>query len=88
LSQRSIRVIRTDLQRVQDAHKKLNNEIDALQRRQGLGNSMDLQRMKNSREGLRRRIVELKQELAAAEAAEKPNAVEGDFKTVLEEASS
>ena len=76
MSKRSSRVIRNDLNRVRTAHANLNEEIDTLNRRQGLGNSMDLQQKKNTRAGYKRRIAELEIELADAEAREAARAAE------------
>lgn len=62
----SVHAIKKELARVQEAHSELNAQIDRLHRRQGLGNSMELQGMKNRRAAHKRRIIELEASLAAA----------------------
>lgn len=74
-SKRTIRVICNDLNRTRHLHSSLNSEIDAMQRRQGLGNSMDLQGKKTLRATHRRRIDELEAELAAAKEQQKTKLV-------------
>jgi hypothetical protein len=64
---RSVKVIERDLERTRDRHHKLNTEIDTMHQRQALGNSMDLQRMKNTRASLKVRISALEVELADAQ---------------------
>lgn len=70
---RSAVAIKNELARVREAHSKLNAQVDRLHRRQGLGNSMELQGMKNRRAGYKRRMSELEAELSAASVRSEPS---------------